>query len=120
MHDELIADCRLKQTAGAVFAQWKPAKEISLLIVANFLFVLFIHIRRHGIINIKKRRRHLRHTSWVFTQGAVNINLASHGNPAAGQPGVDITGDKAEIGFKSRPAFIGENAVFFGTEVFFS
>jgi len=98
----------------------KAHKEIGQLVFADLLFVFFIHILRYGVIDIKKGGRHLGDTGQqVFTQCAVNINLAGYGYPTSCQTRVNIAGDKAEIRFKRGPAFISKNTVFFSPEIFF-
>ena len=95
------------------------AHEGILVCIVVFAFDLtFVHISRHGIVDIQKRNGILAdNSSQVFAQSSPDIHFTGYRNTASCQTAVHIAGNESELGLECRPAFCCEGHIFSASSV---
>ena len=89
-------------------------------IIESALDILFKHIFRHGIVDVKQGYRiAAHHSSDEFAQRPVDIHLAGYRNALGSQAAVHITRHEAKLGLKRRPALASDRYVFVVSLMFF-
>ena len=80
--------------------------------------VLIINVLGHAVVDVQQGDGVAggAHTD-VLGQGTVNIDLAGHGDAAAGKAGVDVARLKPELRRESGPALIGKSNILFAALV---
>lgn len=113
MLDELVLDGAVTaHLAGRRVAAVEAHEGIGQLVMELAGDVLIINVLGHAVVDVQQGDGVAGGThADVLGQGTVNIDLAGHGDAAAGKAGVDVARLKPELRRESGPALIGKSNI---------